>query len=100
MLHHHVSTGGKLASLLDVGSGPGNSTRELALSFEAAMGVDASPGMISSAHELGGKTSSGDDVVYEVAAAEEFSNLDGLQAESLDLVTVANAVGCRCCCCC
>ena len=99
MLHHHVSTGGKLASLLDVGSGPGNSTRELALSFEAAMGVDASPGMFSSARKLGGKTSSGDDVVYGVAAAEEFSNLDGLQAESLDLVTVANAVGCRCCCC-
>ena len=95
VLEHHTSTGGALDLLLDVGCGPGNSTRELALTFDRAMGVDASPGMISSAKELGGKTASGRGVDFEVSLAEGFSKAPGLEKASVDLLTVAAAVSRR-----
>ena len=89
---HHSSTGGLFNLVLDVGCGPGNVTRVLAPSFEHAIGVDASPGMIESARELGGSAKSGEGVRFEVSSAEGYSGIVGLEAGSVDLITVAAAV--------
>lgn len=92
VLNHHTFTGGKLDLLLDCGCGPGNATRDLALAFDQAIGVDPGAAMIAAAKELGGQTKSGNDVRYDVAAAEELSSIAGLQPESVDLLTAAMAV--------
>ena len=41
VLKYHSETGGKFGLLLDVGCGSGNATRDVALSFDQAIGVDA-----------------------------------------------------------
>ena len=92
VLNYHVSTGGHFESLLDVGCGPGNATRDLASTFERVLGVDAGAGMIESARQLGGTTKSGADITFEVSPAEEFSKIKGLEAGSIDLLTSATAV--------
>ncbi|KAH7417046.1 S-adenosyl-L-methionine-dependent methyltransferase [Cadophora sp. MPI-SDFR-AT-0126] len=91
VLNHHTSTGGKLDLLLDCGCGPGLATRDLALSFDQAIGVDPGAAMIAAAQEIGGKTKSGDEIRYVVAAAEDISGIEGLQPESVDLLTAAMA---------
>ena len=92
VLGHHSSTGGQFGVVLDVGCGPGNATRDVALSFEQAIGVDPGAAMIETARELGGKTKSGQAIRYELSPAEELSNVEGLEADSVDLLTVATAV--------
>lgn len=92
IFEHHAATGGTFGSLLDVGCGPGNSTRDLAAAFDTALGVDASLGMIASAQELGGKTGSEKDIKYIVSSAENFSSVAGLGPASIDLLTAAAAV--------
>jgi len=57
----------------------------------------ASNGIIKAARELGGKTKSGRDIRYEVDSAEAFAGIEGLEGESVDLLTVATAVGSMCC---
>jgi len=94
ILNHHAATGGKFNLLLDVGCGPGNATRDLSRSFERTIGADPGEQMIEAAKALGGKTKSGADVEFVVSAAEEISQIEGLEPGSVDLLTAAMAVGC------
>jgi trans-aconitate methyltransferase len=89
VLSHHASTGGNFGTLLDVGCGPGNATRDLALHFEDAVGCDAGAGMIDAAKKLGGMCKSGRDVGFDVAGAENFSALENVK-DGVDLLTVAS----------
>jgi len=93
VLNHHAATGGQFSLLLDCGCGPGNATRDLASSFNQVIGTDAGAAMVLAARELGGKTKSGGDIKFEVSPAEELSHVKGLEGESVDLITVAMAVG-------
>ena len=70
ILTHHTATAGQLHTLLDLGCGPGNATRPLALHFENAVGVDASEGMIGAARAGGGKTGVETKVRWVVGRAE------------------------------
>lgn len=92
VLTHHNSTRGKFGLLLDVGCGPGNATRDIALSFNEAIGVDPGEQMIAAAKEIGGKAASGGAIKFIVSPAEAFSSVEGLQERSVDLLTVAMAV--------
>ena len=92
VLYHHSSTSGQFGLLLDVGCGPGNATRDVALSFDRAIGVDPGASMIDTAREIGGKTKSGEGIRYEVSGAEKISGVEGLERESVDLLTCAMAV--------
>ncbi len=94
VLNHHAKTGGGFDCLLDVGCGPGNATRDVALSFNQAIGCDPGEQMIAAATGLGGTTKSGSDVRYVLSPAEEISHIDGLEPNSVDLLTSAMAVSC------
>jgi hypothetical protein len=52
VLNFHSSTGGNFGLLLDVGCGPGNATRDVALSFDEAIGVDPGVSGILCFHSL------------------------------------------------
>ncbi|RFU24108.1 hypothetical protein B7463_g12231, partial [Scytalidium lignicola] len=91
VLRHHASTGGSFNLVLDVGSGPGTATQDIALWFDNAIGVDPGQEMIAAARNLGRKTKSGNDVRFEVAGAEEFSGIEGLEEGSVDLLCSAMA---------
>lgn len=94
VLTHHESTGGAFDFLLDVGCGPGNATRDVARSFDRALGVDPGEAMIAAARERGGRTRSGEEVRFEVGPAEAVSAVEGVPAgEGVDLVIAAMAVG-------
>ena len=82
--------------LLDVGCGPGNSTRPLARHFDSAFGIDPSPEMINAAKDLSAEyreeTASRKSITFHVGRAEE---MDGLFREAdcgVDLLTSATAV--------
>jgi trans-aconitate methyltransferase len=92
ILAHHAATGGEFQLLVDVGCGPGNATRDLARSFQRAVGVDAGAAMIGAARELGGTAQGGAAIRFEVSPAEEFSHIEGLAAGSVDMVISATAV--------
>ena len=70
ILSHHTSTSGQLGTLVDLGCGPGNSTRPLAKHFDNAYGIDASEGMIGAARADGGVTATGRPVRFEIGRAE------------------------------
>ena len=98
IIGHHVQTGGQLNVVADVGCGPGNATRDLALSFDYAIGVDPGVEMINTARQLGGYTAAHQKISYAVSGAETF---DASIRETLpvveenggvDLVTAAMAV--------
>ncbi|KAL2064849.1 hypothetical protein VTL71DRAFT_3989 [Oculimacula yallundae] len=91
ILNHHASTGGEFYTILDCGCGPGRATVDLARYFDRATGADPGKAMIEVAQERGGKTRSGRDIEYVVSSAEELSKMDGLQPESVDLLTAAMA---------
>ncbi|KAK2759169.1 hypothetical protein FQN54_003269 [Arachnomyces sp. PD_36] len=85
---HHTSTGGQMDTLLDIGCGPGTAIRPLAARFAHAVGVDPSEGMIGTARSLGGVTSTGEAIRWEVGAGEELTSIpDG----SVDMITAATA---------
>ena len=92
VLKYHATAGGKSDLVLDVGCGPGNATRDIAISFDQAIGVDAGAEMIATAIELGGKTKCGGDIKFNVSPAEELSHVKGLKPGSVDLITSAMAV--------
>jgi SAM-dependent methyltransferase len=94
ILDHHTATGGKFGLLLDVGCGPGNATRDLALSFDRTIGADPGGQMIEAANALGGKTKSEKDIEFVVSTAEEISQIKDLRPGSVDLLTAAMAVSC------
>ncbi len=92
ILTHHSNTDGRFGILLDVGCGPGNATRDIALSFHQAIGVDPGAAMIDAARQLGGKTKAGNEIRYEISPAEEISSIERLKEGSVDLLTAAMAV--------
>lgn len=92
VLKHHTKTGGDCGLLLDVGCGPGNATRDVALSFDKAIGCDPGEQMIATAKDIGGKTASGKDIKFIVSPAETLSEIEDLQEGSVDLLTAAMAV--------
>jgi SAM-dependent methyltransferase len=92
IMSHHLETGGKTNVVVDVGCGPGNSTRDLAPFFDDAFGVDPSEGMIAAATGLEGKAGSGRPISYVIGAAEELASLDALKEGSVDMITAATAV--------
>lgn len=73
----HTSSGGKLDVVLDVGCGPGNSTRCLAPHFRHVLGVDPSPAMVEAARGHP-RADAGEAIRYEVGKAEELSSLPAL----------------------
>jgi len=93
IIDHHTSTGGKLDTLLDVGCGPGTSARALAEQFAHVIGIDPSEGMMDAARSLGGVSSTGEAIRFELATAEDLgSTLSPPIADgSVDLITAATA---------
>ncbi|ORY59413.1 S-adenosyl-L-methionine-dependent methyltransferase [Leucosporidium creatinivorum] len=78
-------------TLLDVGCGPGNSTKDLAPYFSKAVGIDPSPAMIAEAKTKGYKTRTGESVEFVVSGAEDCDAVEGLQEGSVDVLTSAMA---------
>ena len=96
VLDHHVSTGGQLDTLLDVGCGPGMVTCTMAPHFAHALGLDPSEGMISTARagDNGVLTSTSEPIRFEISTAEELGtklSSQPIQESSVDLITAGNA---------
>ncbi len=91
ILSHHAGTGGSFGRLLDVGCGPGNATRDIAPNFADAVGTDGSVEMVNAARKAGGRTKEGM-IRFEAANAEDLDGIQGLEAQSVDLITAAMAV--------
>ncbi len=83
--------------LLDVGCGPGNSTRPLARHFDRAFGIDPSTEMINAARNISKEapeeTASGESISFCVGKAEEMSGPFRELEHGVDLLTSATAVG-------
>jgi len=93
VLNSHTSTGGQLDTLIDIGCGPGNATRQLGMHFKHAIGLDPSQGMISMARALGGSTSTSEAVRFEISDAQQLGSnlLPPIQDSSVDLIVAATA---------
>lgn len=89
----HAASGGDFGVVVDVGCGPGRATRDLALAFDRAVGVDPGEEMINTARERGGVTKNGEKVCFEICEAERLLDVPGLSTAGVDLITVATAVG-------
>ncbi|KAI0157983.1 S-adenosyl-L-methionine-dependent methyltransferase [Hypoxylon sp. FL1284] len=91
IVEHHTSTGGKLDTVVDVGCGTGQATRDLAPYFTDAIGLDPSAGMISAARASAQSAAS--PIRFEVSAAEALgTDLSPPIADcSVDLLTAATA---------
>lgn len=85
ILYHHQKTGGQCHSVLDIGCGPGNSTRDLAPHFDYATGVDPSPEMTNAARKIGGDAKDAP-IEYKTSDAEA---CEGIPPNSVDLITAA-----------
>lgn len=94
ILDRHQRTGGQLDRVLDVGCGPGNALRDIAPHFDHATGADPGEEMIATAKKLGHLTKTGEEVEWSVSGAEELVEEAGVEAGSVDLLTVAMAVCC------
>ena len=96
ILDHHRSTGGAMQVLLDVGCGPGNSTRPLAKEFSSAFGIDASPEMINTAKKLSTEspeeTASGKSITFCLGRAEDMNGLFKEPGHEVDLLISGTAV--------
>ena len=91
VLRYHAETGGSFDTVLDVGCGPGNATRDLALSFNNAVGIDPGVEMIESARQLGGVTLKEQPIRFQVAAAEACASVKEV-ANGVDILVAAMAV--------
>lgn len=95
LLSHHISTGGGLETVVDAGCGAGAATRDIALHFNHAVGVDPGAEMINQAKMVGGTTKSGKAIKYVVLGAEDLDSLDveglGPLQGKVDLITAAMA---------
>ena len=89
ILNYHTSTGGSRELLLDVGCGTGNATKDIALFFENAIGVDPGAEMVNQARARAGSTGHGKPVLFHIAGAEDLAAVDGVKDGSVDLVTAA-----------
>lgn len=95
ILTYHTNGDGVYQKLLDVGCGPGNATRDLAPSFCEVVGVDPSEAMIATARKKGYKSKNGKDVIFKVHGGEQLDSIQGLEPESVDVITSAMAVSGR-----
>ncbi|KAF5630245.1 trans-aconitate 3-methyltransferase [Fusarium tjaetaba] len=91
ILNYHRSTYGKSGCVLDVGCGPGTATQKLAPHFHLAYGVDPGDNMIKTAIALGGKTRTGDPIVYRLSTAEDIDKIKEVPYSSVDMITAATA---------
>ncbi|CAL5871308.1 uncharacterized protein PFLUO_LOCUS5558 [Penicillium psychrofluorescens] len=93
IIDHHLFTGGELTTILDVGCGPGNAVRDLAPHFIHAIGLDPSEGMISTARSLGGVSSNGQAIRFEMSTAEDLGSqsVPPIPNSSVDLIVAATA---------
>lgn len=96
VIDHHVSTGGQLDTLIDIGCGPGNVTRSLAPHFAHAIGLDPSEGMLTTARAqaVDTLTSASEPVRFELSTAEELGTTlarNPVQEGSVDLIAAGNA---------
>ncbi|XXH00892.1 hypothetical protein Hte_007243 [Hypoxylon texense] len=91
IIDHHTSTGGQLNTIVDVGCGTGQATRDLAPYFANTIGLDPSEGMIGTARASAGAANP--PVRFEVSAAEALgTDLEPPIADaSVDLLTAATA---------
>jgi len=87
IIEYHISTKGSFDTLLDVGCGPGNSTRGFAKFFRTAIGADPSPSMIEQARKLPGNKS----IRFESATSETLDTIPDLARGSVDLLTAGAA---------
>ena len=94
ILRAHGSMGSPSGNLVDVGCGPGNSTRPMAKYFDRAWGIDPSDGMIEMARqlseEIGSETKAGGKIVWEVGREEDVG-AGGREGE-VDMITAGMAV--------
>ena len=86
ILTHHEKTGGNFGTVLDIGCGPGNSARDLALYFEHVVGIDPSKEMTNAARSLGGTSKHGSPIEYITSDAEA---CEGVEWNSVDLLAAA-----------
>jgi ubiquinone/menaquinone biosynthesis C-methylase UbiE len=77
-------------TLLDVGCGPGNATRDLVSHFSHVLGADPGQEMINAASQIGGQTASGEPIQFLVAPAEQIAAK--VELASVDLLVAAMAV--------
>jgi trans-aconitate 3-methyltransferase len=93
IVDHHTSTGGQLDTLLDIGCGPGTAARDLAPHFAHVIGLDPSEGMINTARDLAGVSSTSEPIRFEISTAEDLgSNLSPpVEDSSVDLIVAATA---------
>jgi SAM-dependent methyltransferase len=93
IVDHHTSTGGQLDTLLDIGCGPGIAARDLAPHFAHVIGLDPSEGMINTARDLAGVSSTSEPIRFEISTAEDLgSNLSPpVEDSSVDLIVAATA---------
>lgn len=87
LIAKHVQTGGAFNYLLDLGCGPGNSTRDLAVHFNHAIGLDPGAGMVQAAEEVGGASKKGH-ITFMQGEAEVCS---GVPDNSIDMITAATS---------
>ncbi|KAA8901766.1 hypothetical protein TRICI_006012 [Trichomonascus ciferrii] len=78
---------GRLENALDVGCGPGANTAPLLESFEKVCGVDPSPGMIEQAKK---QVTDAARLSFYQGTEQDFA--DSISPESIDLITVAQAI--------
>ncbi|KAJ5081436.1 hypothetical protein NUU61_009700 [Penicillium alfredii] len=92
IVDHHVSTGGQLGTLVDVGCGPGTAIRTLAPRFDYAIGLDASEGMIATARQLGGTSANNQPIRFESSSAEDLgADTNMIPNGTVDLIIAATA---------
>lgn len=92
VMNYHVSNGGQLGTILDIGCGPGTALRDLAPHFTHAIGLDPSEGMISTAKSLGSASANSKPIFFALSTAEELgSNLTSpIPDDSVDLIIAAS----------
>lgn len=83
----HRRTGGACGCILDLGCGPGNSTRDIAGYFDHAIGLDPGAEMIKTAQLIGGQSKQGP--IRFIQGEAEFC--DGIADGSVDLITAATS---------
>lgn len=83
----HRRTGGECKCVLDIGCGPGNSTRDLAAHFDHAIGLDPAAGMVTAAQETGGRGRKSP-IAYMQGSAE---TCEDVADNSVDLISAGTS---------